>query len=113
MDVSKSHTSYSLKANKHVVTHSFEIYRIHFLELFHAAFAVRIEDTPNEVINFSKIRKTCQKTTIRTVTSTIKRKLRNSPGDNYPSVRELDSPVLNPLNLIEFCLSFLYRMLKD
>ncbi|WZZ20980.1 hypothetical protein YC2023_122367 [Brassica napus] len=28
--------------------------RIHFLELFHAAFAVRIEDTPDEVINFSK-----------------------------------------------------------
>lgn len=54
MDVSQSHTSYNQKANKHVVTHSFEIYRIHFLELFHAAFAVRIEDTPDEVINFSK-----------------------------------------------------------
>uniref|UniRef100_M4DSP9 Uncharacterized protein n=1 Tax=Brassica campestris TaxID=3711 RepID=M4DSP9_BRACM len=52
--VAQSHTSYNQKANKHVVTHSFEIYRIHFLELFHAAFAVRIEDTPDEVINFSK-----------------------------------------------------------
>jgi hypothetical protein len=72
-----THISVNLKASK-APTHSFEIYRIHFLELFHAAFAVRIEHTPNEVINLSKIRKTCKATI--TTASTTKWKLRNSPS---------------------------------
>lgn len=66
IDVSLSHTSYNLKASKHVLTLTVSKFiGSTLLELFHSAVAVRIEEIPNDS-NFSKIRKAC-KTTIGTV----------------------------------------------